>query len=232
MAITRSTWGGPQAPCPSKRKGIAVNFVESVARLVPPFNCIVHTLSATLPAFTPAVTDSRPMHGFFAWIQDAAHWLLHVAREHPQWAFAIAFGSAFGESFVGISFLVPGTTILVGLGALLQAAGINPVPIWLGAAIGAILGDWVSYWIGHHYKEHALALWPVSRFPRQMEKALMFFRRWGIWAIFLGRFTGPLRATVPIVAGISQMAFWHGRGQLDRGRFWPGSPQANQPRRN
>jgi len=31
---------------------------------------------------------------------------------------------------------------------------------------------------------------------------------WGIWAIFLGRFTGPLRATVPIVAGISQMKFW------------------------
>ena len=71
-----------------------------------------------------------------------------------------------------------------------------------------MLGDWVSYSIGHHYKEHALAIWPISRFPEQMEKALAFFRRWGIWAIFIGRFTGPLRATVPIVAGISQMTFW------------------------
>jgi membrane protein DedA with SNARE-associated domain len=148
------------------------------------------------------------MHGFFDWIQDAARWLLQFAHNHPESAFAIAFGSAFGESFVGVSFLVPGTTILVGLGVLIQAAGINPVPIWLGAAVGAILGDWISYWIGHHYKEHALAIWPVSRFPQQMEKALNFFRRWGIWAIFLGRFTGPLRATVPIVAGISQMSFW------------------------
>lgn len=148
------------------------------------------------------------MHGFFAWIHDAATWLLEFAREHPESAFVIAFGSAFGESFVGVSFLVPGTTILVGLGVLIQALGMNPVPIWLGAAIGAILGDWVSYWIGHHYKEHALAIWPISRYPAQMEKALTFFRRWGIWAIFLGRFTGPLRATVPIVAGISQMAFW------------------------
>jgi len=147
------------------------------------------------------------MHGFFAWIQDTANWLLQLARTYPESAFAIATISAFGESFVGVSFLVPGTTILVGLGVLIQALGINPVPIWLGAAAGAILGDWISYWIGHHYKEHALALWPISRFPDQMEKALTFFRRWGIWAIFLGRFTGPLRATVPIVAGISQMAF-------------------------
>lgn len=147
------------------------------------------------------------MHGLFAWINHVAHWLLVFAREHPESGFAIAFISAFGESFVGVSFLVPGTSILVGLGVLIQAAGINPLPIWLAAAVGAILGDWVSYWVGHHYKEHALAIWPVSRFPAQMEKALTFFRRWGIWAIFLGRFTGPLRATVPIVAGISQMEF-------------------------
>jgi membrane protein DedA with SNARE-associated domain len=148
------------------------------------------------------------MHGFFAWIQEAASWLLTYARQHPQWAFAIALVSAFAESFVGISFLVPGTTILVGLGVVIQATGINPVPIWLGAAGGAILGDWISYWIGHHYKEHALAIWPVSRYRPQMDKALTFFRRWGAWAIFIGRFLGPFRATVPIVAGISQMAFW------------------------
>ncbi|HTP76206.1 MAG TPA: DedA family protein [Rhizomicrobium sp.] len=148
------------------------------------------------------------MHVFFAWIHDAAKWLLEFAREHPESAFAIAFVSAFGESFVGISFLVPGTSILVGLGVLIQALGINPIPIWLGAAVGAVLGDWVSYWIGHRYKEHTLAIWPISRYPEQMEKALTFFRRWGVGAIFLGRFTGPLRATVPIVAGISQMAFW------------------------
>ncbi|HXC55429.1 MAG TPA: DedA family protein [Rhizomicrobium sp.] len=148
------------------------------------------------------------MHAFFAWIGHAAAWLLGFAKAHPESAFAIALGSAFAESFVGISFLVPGTTILVGLGVVVQATGINPVPIWLGAAIGAILGDWISYWIGHHYKEHALAVWPVSRYRPQMDKALAFFRRWGVWAIFIGRFMGPFRATVPIVAGISQMKFW------------------------
>jgi membrane protein DedA with SNARE-associated domain len=148
------------------------------------------------------------MHGFFAWIAETASWLLDFARQNPEWAFVIALGTAFGESFVGISFLVPGTTILIGLGVLVQAAGMNPIPLWLAAAFGAIAGDWISYWIGHRYKEHALAIWPVSRYRPQMERALAFFGRWGTWAIFIGRFMGPFRATVPIVAGISQMAFW------------------------
>ncbi len=148
------------------------------------------------------------MHGFFAWIADCAAWLLAFSKAHPEWAFAIALISAFGESFVGISFLVPGTTILVGLGVVIDQTGISPIPIWLGAAGGAIAGDWISYWIGHRYKEHALAIWPVSRYREQMDKALAFFARWGVWAIFIGRFMGPFRATVPIVAGISQMKFW------------------------
>ncbi len=151
------------------------------------------------------------MHGLFAWINHGAHWLLHVAREHPESTFAIAFVVSFGESFAGLSFLVPGTTILIGLGAILRASDVSAWgfwPIWLAAAIGAILGDWISYWVGHRYKEHVLSVWPISHYRAQMEKALAFFGRWGVWGIFIGRFMGPFRATVPLVAGISQMSFW------------------------
>ena len=151
------------------------------------------------------------MHGFLAWIADAADWLLAFARHHPESAFAIAFIVSFGESFAGLSFLVPGTTILIAIGALLRAIDAELwgfFPVWLAAAVGAILGDWISYWIGHRFKEHVLSAWPISHYRGQMDGALRFFGRWGVWAIFLGRFTGPLRATVPLVAGISQMKFW------------------------
>lgn len=147
-------------------------------------------------------------HWLFGWIADAAAWLLAFAKAHPNSAAIIAFGVSFGESFAGLSFLVPGTSILIGLGVIAQETGIAYWPIWLAAAVGAILGDWISYWIGHRYKEHVLALWPLSRYRVQMEKALVFFARWGVWGIFLGRFMGPFRATVPLVAGISQMKFW------------------------
>jgi membrane protein DedA with SNARE-associated domain len=151
------------------------------------------------------------MHGFFAWIQAAADWLLAFAKAHPESAFLIAFIVSFGESFAGLSFLVPGTTILIGLGVILRAMGMGLLsfwPTWLAAAVGAILGDWISYWIGHRYKEHVLSVWPISTYRSQMEIGLRFFGRWGTWAIFLGRFLGPFRATVPLIAGISQMKFW------------------------
>src|SRR5215469_10785994 len=151
------------------------------------------------------------MHAFFAWIQDAASWLLNFAKAHPESAFLIAFIVSFGESFAGLSFLVPGTTILIGLGVILRAMGMGFLsfwPTWLAAAVGAILGDWISYWIGHRYKEHVLSVWPISTYRSQMETGLRFFGRWGTWAIFLGRFLGPFRATVPLIAGISQMKFW------------------------
>lgn len=151
------------------------------------------------------------MHGFLAWIADAADWLLAFSRHHPESAFAVAFIVSFGESFAGLSFLVPGTTILIALGALMRAIDADffeYFPVWLAAAIGAILGDWISYWIGHRFKEHVLSAWPISRYRGQMDTALRFFGRWGVWAIFIGRFMGPFRATVPLVAGISQMRFW------------------------
>jgi membrane protein DedA with SNARE-associated domain len=33
-------------------------------------------------------------------------------------------------------------------------------------------------------------------------------KKWGILGIFIGRFSGPLRASVPLIAGILAMPFW------------------------
>ena len=151
------------------------------------------------------------MHHHLGWIGEAAGWLLAFAKHHPESAFAIAFVVSFGESFAGLSFLVPGTTILIALGAYLRATEGDLwdfFPVWLAAAVGAILGDWISYWIGLRFKDHVLAAWPIRNYRAQMDTALDFFGRWGVWAIFLGRFLGPFRATVPLVAGICQMRFW------------------------
>ena len=32
--------------------------------------------------------------------------------------------------------------------------------------------------------------------------------KWGIPGIFIGRFFGPLRASVPLIAGILEMHYW------------------------
>ena len=149
------------------------------------------------------------MHQFFHWFfHDLTPWVTGVARAHPIWCFPIAFIVAFSESFVGVSFIIPGTTLLFILGGVIGASHISVIPAWAGAVIGSILGDWISFWIGFHYHHQILHVWPFRRYEDQIEKGLHFFHRFGTWAIFLGRFLGPFRATVPLVAGMSELEFW------------------------
>ena len=48
----------------------------------------------------------------------------------------------------------------------------------------------------------------LSRHPELLPRGEAFVKRWGPLAIFIGRFFGPLRASVPLVAGIFAMPFW------------------------
>ncbi len=145
----------------------------------------------------------------FHWLfHDARLWVTAVAQSHPLWCFPIAFVIAFSESFVGVSFLVPGTILLLTMGGVIGATHIGLFPAISGAIIGSVLGDWISWWIGLHYDHQILHIWPFRKFENQIEKALHFFHRWGTAAIFIGRFMGPFRATVPLVAGMSELEFW------------------------
>lgn len=132
--------------------------------------------------------------------------VLEFVRAHPNWASAIVFILAFGGSLAFVSLVLPFWAMLVGIGAIIGAA--NPLIFWsivAAAATGAALGDWLSYWLGYHYHEQIQKMWPLKNHPKLIENGRAFFKRWGVWAIVLGRFSGPLRASVPIVAGIIEM---------------------------
>ena len=131
--------------------------------------------------------------------------VLDFVRNHQAWAAPIVFVLAFGESLAFISLLLPATAILFATGGLIGAAGIPFWPIWSAAAVGAFLGDWVSYWFGIHYHRQIAHMWPLSRNPQMLERGEAFFRRWGTASVFFGRFFGPLRCVMPLVAGICEM---------------------------
>src|SRR5271163_2628439 len=95
-----------------------------------------------------------------------------TAQSHPLWCLPIAALIAFSESFVGISILIPGTTLLLALGGLIGASHIPIFPAIAGAILGSIAGDWISYWIGLHYHHQILHVWPFRRFEAQIEKGL------------------------------------------------------------
>ncbi len=141
-------------------------------------------------------------------MEQFAHALTEFVRVHQVWAAPIVFLLAFGESLAFISLLVPAWGALVAIGALIGVSGINFFPVWIAGALGAALGDWVSYWFGYRYKEKVAEMWPRSRYPGLLPRGEAFVRSWGIPSIFIGRFFGPLRASVPLAAGIFEMPYW------------------------
>lgn len=135
--------------------------------------------------------------------------IIAFANVNSAWAAPIVFLVAFAESFAFLSLLVPGWAILIGIGALIGVSSIEFWPVWTAAAAGASAGDWVSYLVGHYFKDHATQIWPLSRHPDMVLRGQVFFKRFGVWSIILGRFFGPLRAVVPLIAGIFGMRQLH-----------------------
>ena len=134
--------------------------------------------------------------------------IIEYVRVHQAWAAPVVFVLCFAESLAFISLLIPAWGVLVGIGALISASGLNFWPIWLAGSIGAALGDWLSYWIGLKLENRVYHMWPLSQQPDLIPKGEEFVRKWGAIGIFIGRFSGPLRATVPLIAGVFAMPYW------------------------
>jgi membrane protein DedA with SNARE-associated domain len=144
-------------------------------------------------------------------MEDLARQLLDFVRLHQNWAIAVMFVTSFGESFAFLGLLFPGTSLLIAAGALIKSGSLPFWPILLGAVLGAVLGDTVSYWIGRRFGGRLAGVWPFTRNPELLAGGIQFFRRHGGKSVFIGRFFGPVRAIVPLAAGILLMSprlFW------------------------
>ncbi len=131
--------------------------------------------------------------------------ILDFIERNRMWAGPIFGLLAFGESMVVLGVLIPATGIMIAAGALVGAGKLPLVDLWIGGALGAALGDGVSYWIGHRLGPSVHRLWPFSRHPELLAAAERLFGRWGWLGVVIVRFIGPLRASVPTVAGIAAM---------------------------
>jgi membrane protein DedA with SNARE-associated domain len=138
-------------------------------------------------------------------ISSFADAVIAFVRAHEEAAAPIVFVLAFGESLAFVSLIFPATVVLWGVGALIGAGGLAFWPIWAAAVVGAGLGDWVSYGLGAYFHEGIGRVWPLSRYPDLLPRSHAFFVKWGVLGVFVGKFFGPLRAAVPLVAGIAQM---------------------------
>ncbi len=134
--------------------------------------------------------------------------LLSWVAQNPYWAGALIFTVAMTESLAVVGIVVPGVVIMFGIGALIAAGAIDFLAALSWAVAGAVVGDGVSFWFGRHYRERLRGLWPFSRHPKSLAHGIDFFERYGGKSVAVGRFFGPVRAVIPLVAGMMGMPPW------------------------
>lgn len=132
--------------------------------------------------------------------------LLIWLNTHPQWAGIATFVITFIESLAILGLIIPGTAVMVAIGSLIGTGYIPLVGTALWAIGGAILGDLLSFFLGFHFHGRVRTIWPLRSFPTVLKKGEDFFQKHGGKSIFLGRFAGPIRTVLPLIAGMMPMS--------------------------
>jgi membrane protein DedA with SNARE-associated domain len=84
-------------------------------------------------------------------------------------------------------------------------AGQPMMPFLALSIVGAVIGDFLSFWLGGRFSGRLRGVWPFSRRPSLIDNAERFFDRYGLYSVALCRFVPVLRSTVPLVAGMAGM---------------------------
>ncbi|MGL5742146.1 MAG: VTT domain-containing protein [Legionella sp.] len=144
------------------------------------------------------------MNLFIDYVQPLTDWL----QNNPNWSLFITFLISLTESLAIIGSIVPGSVTMTAIG-ILAGSGIMRMDLTLLAAIlGAVAGDSLSYALGYYYSDQLAEIWPFSKYPRWLQYGKDFFATHGGKSVLIGRFVGPLRSIIPVIAGILHMKQW------------------------
>src|SRR5882762_6835726 len=127
--------------------------------------------------------------------------LIAFVAAHAWLGYLTVFLAGLLEAVPVVGSVIPGSTIILALSALVPGGELRLEGVLAAAIAGALLGDGSAFWIGHRAQREILSSWPMSNYPRVVAQSEGFFHRWGALAVFFARFVPPIRAFVPITAG-------------------------------
>ncbi|WP_133501365.1 bifunctional DedA family/phosphatase PAP2 family protein [Cognatilysobacter terrigena] len=133
-----------------------------------------------------------------AWLDSATAWI----SAHPLAAGALIFLVAFCDAVIVLGIVVPAMPLLFAVGTLIGLGHVNGPYAVASAALGAFIGDGMSYWIGRRFGPQLRTRGPFARWPQWLERGEGMFRRHGTKSIFIARFVGAVRPFVPAIAGM------------------------------
>ena len=131
-------------------------------------------------------------------------WLRHLLETYGY----VAIG--LGVLLESAGLPLPGESLMIG--AAIYAATTHKLNIFVlvpVAAIGAIAGDQLGYFIGRWIGFRVLARWghKVGLTDERLQLGRFLFRKYGGRVVFFGRFVAVLRTVVALMAGANHMAW-------------------------
>ena len=135
------------------------------------------------------------------WIDATLEWI----GAHPMLAGALVFAIAFCDAVIVLGTIVPALPLMFAIGVLIGLGQISGPYAVACAALGAFLGDALSYWVGHRWGNRLRGFWPFSRYPQLLDRGEVLFRRNAFKSILIARYVGAIRPFVPAIAGMAKM---------------------------
>jgi membrane protein DedA with SNARE-associated domain len=127
----------------------------------------------------------------------------------PPYAVAAVVLLVIGLESMGVP--LPGELILVSAALLSVTVPFNPWWVAAGATLGAIIGDSIGYAVGRRggrgMLERLGRRFPKHLGPAHLARAERTFARWGVWAVFFGRFVALLRILAGPLAGALRVPY-------------------------
>ena len=123
----------------------------------------------------------------------------------PNWLFLIIAGISLIESLAVVGLLVPGVILITAAASLAGHYDLAIFALLIAAFIGAVIGDGLSFLFGYYQRHRIPYLRPFSTHPEWLARGEAFFRRYGVLSVLIGRFVGPVRPIIPLIAGMLHM---------------------------
>lgn len=137
------------------------------------------------------------------WLASLTGWL----GTNPQWLGLAIFVIACIECLAIAGIVVPGTVLLFGVAVLAGSGSLSLGETLLLAYTGGLLGDLLSYGLGRYFHQDIRRLPGLRHNPQWLSGAEVYFQRYGVASLLVGRYIGPLRPMLPMVAGMCSMPF-------------------------
>lgn len=135
------------------------------------------------------------------WLNSLTGWL----SAHPEWLGLSIFLVACIECLAIAGIIVPGTVLLFAIAVLAGSGALSLGETLLLAYTGGLLGDALSYALGRRFHQNIRRLPLLRHHPEWLIGAEQYFQRYGVASLLVGRYIGPLRPMLPMVAGMLDM---------------------------